>query len=103
MTASSSTSSAHYYQVQLRYRYKINKINFSNKNIYVTDIPLLNKKEAEALVDLYSIGSIHEVYFDPQTPSNSVLKTGVSNILILFTAPTLLFLSIGFSARKRAA
>ncbi|MFT5210560.1 MAG: hypothetical protein ACI9CE_002286 [Flavobacterium sp.] len=89
------------YQVLLRYKYQVRNVNYSNKQIYLTDIPLLTEEQASDLVKYYSVGTIHDVYFDNTSPSNSVLKTGVSSVLILFAAPTLLFLGIGLSARRR--
>ena len=101
MSLTSSTPSKHYYQIHIRYKYRIKNTHFSNKQLYIADVPLLNESEARELIEYYSIGSIHDVFFEPQNPNNAVLKTGVSNVLILLTAPTLLFLGIGLSARKR--
>jgi hypothetical protein len=88
MTSNSAhpESTNNYYQVQLRYKYQAKNVSYSNKHIYLTDILLLTKEQASDLVKYYSVGTIHDVHFNENSPDNSVLKTGISSVLILFAA-----------------
>lgn len=101
VTYTTSTPTQKYYTIDLQYHYKIKNKTYTNQKIYLTDLPFLKLTEAEKLVDYYAVGSIHKLSYNPSFPEDSVLKPGVSNVLLLLAALTILFLSIGLATRKK--
>jgi len=96
-----STPNQKYFTVALQYQYKVDNQNYTNRSIYLTDLPFLKLEEAEKLLNYYAIGSIHKLSYNPSLPEDSVLKPGTSNVLLLLAALTILFLCIGLAARKK--
>jgi hypothetical protein len=82
----------------ISYRYQVDGVTYTGDQVYQTDIPLLGREVVKDLIREFPTGSIHKVYYDPVDPESVVLKTGISNTLLLLVAPTLLFLAIGYRA-----
>lgn len=63
------------YDVDLQYSYRVNGQTWYGDKIGLGDLPV-KRDEAEALLNRYSLGSTHKVYYDPADPAVAVLTPG---------------------------
>ena len=86
------------YKANVKYQYMIEGKLYSSKRIFIGDFIRNNfSHSAEGLIDKYSKGETILVYYNPQHPNKSVLKTGVHTVIyrelfvaILFLLPTVI-------------
>ena len=84
------------YQLDVSYKYRVENRSYFGTKVFMTNIPLFSEPQVKSLQAHYDIGSIHDVFYDPDNPASAILVKSSSPALIFLLALTLLFLIIGF-------
>ena len=100
-----------HYQPKIVYAYTVDGKKYSSSKITVGDPPLDNNiTPAKRLQQEYPVDKTVDVWYDPEVPASSALKTGIKTNDLVLAAITGLFFIVGMfvlysglKAKRRAA
>lgn len=103
-TVNLGTQSNAFYHPEVTYRYQIEGIAYSGNNIYYSDQAFLSFEAARRFVDQFPTGRVTTVYYNPDSPAETVLVPGPSPVMWMLFGPVILLLVMGqrIVLRKRA-
>jgi hypothetical protein len=84
-----------YYRPEIEYTFTVKGEKYSGENIGLIMQGYNTEKEAQNILDTYSIGKQVTVYYDPQDPNMSLLEPGVPGDAWLFAGFGLFFALMG--------
>jgi hypothetical protein len=88
---------SHYYHSPLIvYSYKVEGVHYSGNRIEPGRQVSGHRQYVENIVEAYPIGTAVNVYYNPDAPTLSFLKPGISTSTYLLTGAGCLFLSVAF-------
>lgn len=73
-----------YWTPVVRYRYPVEGRDYESDRIHLGGWNLTDRESAEAEVARFPVGSVVKALYDPATPGDAVLETGVSWTVLLF-------------------
>ncbi len=93
----SPTTYTTYYEPEITYSYLVNGADYSSDKISFSRTRFVIQSEAQEIIDKYSTGTNVTVYYNPNNPSESVLKPGIqdSGGMICGTIGSLIFVIFG--------
>ena len=91
------------YESEVHYRYRVNGKSYDNDDVYAADLPFMSLERVNSLIDKFPLGSVHDLYYDPDAPERSVLERGTPTLLIFSAFPAVLFLVLGIKIIRRTS
>lgn len=83
------------YGADILYHYEVDGSPYSGTRLSFSDYRSSNRRRAEQIVGRYSPGSVVQVYYSPDDPSESLLEPGVKPMFFLFLLLPLIFIVLG--------
>jgi len=82
-------------KIKLSYTYNVGGVDYQGKRFSFADTTIRSASALRRILDEYKNNKTVNIYFQPENPSNSVLRRGISTSNFTALIPSLLFISLG--------
>lgn len=85
------------FRAAVTYRYTVDGKTFEGDRTDLNDLSTSDPAPAQSLLQQFPAGATVDVFYDPQNPSQSLLKPGISGASAIYPAVGLLLVVLGLS------
>jgi len=87
---------------RIKYKYTVNNKSYVSDRIYISPVDFFkNQVYAKSYAKKYKNNQTVKIYYNPESPSNSVIEKGINMRVYLTLAVGLFFILVAFWSNKR--